>query len=63
MEKLQHEKCKTRKKCYMKIVHKKYNMKAVQHEKRCNMKKVQHGKSATRNEYNTKIGILKNSAK
>ena len=67
MEKVQHKKCTTtRKKCNMKTVHKKDNMKAVQHEKRCDMKRVQHekvlhGKSATRNEYNTKKVLLKNS--
>ena len=48
------------KKFNMKRVHKRYNMKTVQHEKRCNMKRVQHEKksatrkSATQNECNMK---------
>ena len=59
MEKVQHEKCTTKKKCNMKRVHKRYNMKTVQHEKRCDMKKVHHRKSSTQNEYNTKKCYLK----
>ena len=38
----------------MKRVHKRYNIKTVQTEKRCDMKRVQNGKGATTNEYNTK---------
>ena len=63
MGKVQHKACSTRKECNMKRVHKRYNIKTVQHEKRCDMKRVQHEKSATRNEYNTIKKLLKNSAK
>ena len=54
MEKVQHEKCTTKKKCNMKRVHKRYNMKTVQHEKRCDMKRVQNEKSATQKKCNAK---------
>ena len=54
MGKVQHKACSTRKECNMKRVHKRYNIKTVQHEKRCDMKRVQHEKSATQKKCNTK---------
>ena len=63
IEKVQLGKCTTQKTCNMKRVHKRYNIKTVQHEKRCDMKRVQNGKGATTNEYNTKKVLLKISAK